>query len=98
MSKRILARVTEPGWTTEVKLDGSGPLHASLLWYEDGTVRFQHHCDRGSRGLIVCAPALQTGPHGTGHIVTSGPTVTPSIACPDCGAHGFVNSGRWTNC
>jgi hypothetical protein len=65
-----------------------------VLFYEDGTVRFEHSCDRGDRGVIDCAPALQIG---SGHsIVSEDPlTITPSILCADCGTHGFVRDGRW---
>jgi hypothetical protein len=62
-----------------------------------GIVRFEHVCDRGDRGVIVCAPELQIG-HG--HTVTGtahGPTVMASISCPDCGTHGFVTEGVWTD-
>lgn len=73
----------------------------ALLFYDDGTVRFRHLCDRTAldRGVVICAPALQTGPHGDGHRVVddggSAVTVEPSIACPDCGTHGYVRSGIW---
>ena len=69
----------------------SGPVR--LLGYPDGTYRVAHRCDRGDRGIIRCAPEL-----GDGHRVDwSGkwPTVTPSIACPDCGLHGFMTYGAW---
>jgi len=62
-----------------------------------GIVRFEHVCDRGSRGVIVCAPELQIG---AGHTLTggdNGPTVRASILCEDCGTHGFVTEGRWAD-
>lgn len=62
-----------------------------------GIVRFEHVCDRGERGVIVCAPALQIG---NGHTLTGtdkGLTVRASIDCPDCGTHGFVTEGKWTD-
>lgn len=78
-----------------------------LLIYPDGVVRFEHRCDRGKRGVIICAPALQIG---NGHTLTWAPnnypgyeglfdvpTVTPSISCPDCGTHGFITNGRWAD-
>lgn len=62
---------------------------------EGGWFRFRHRCDRGPRGVIVCAPELTWG----GHTVTvddSGViTVDPSIVCPDCGDHGWVRAGKW---
>lgn len=73
-----------------------------LLFYVDGTVRFMHRCDRGERGVIVCAPALQLD---AGHTITTRDpimekvpvTVTPSVLCADCGTHGFVINGRWAD-
>lgn len=94
----------EPGWTGVYLIDGPGPTFR-LLTYADGTVRFEHRCDRGERGVIICAPTLQIG---SGHTLAYGPcqrpecngvheapTVTPSILCPDCGTHGFITDGRW---
>lgn len=63
-----------------------------------GIVRFEHVCDRGARGVIVCAPELQID---AGHTLTGtadGPTVTPSILCDDCGTHGFITNGVWRDC
>jgi hypothetical protein len=71
-----------------------------LLTYADGTARFEHRCDRGERGTIICAPALQIG---NGHTLTyqpgmhDAPTVRPSILCPDCGTHGYITDGRWAD-
>ena len=62
-----------------------------------GVVRFEHICDRGKRGVIICAPKLQID---NGHTLTegdSGPTVRASILCDDCGTHGFVTDGKWTD-
>lgn len=64
-------------------------------WHGPRT-RFRHRCDRGDRGVIICAPLLTEGEGG--HVVTgteNGPTVTPSILCPDCGTHGFITDGQW---
>ena len=79
----------------------SEPSPVTLLWVRDSSdgvvrVRVSHRCDRGARGVIICAPHLTEGE--AGHVVTfSGdvPTITPSIACDDCGLHGYVTSGRW---
>lgn len=57
---------------------------------------------------IRIAPALQFGPHkildGTGHVVTIRDRlgfpvidVDPSILCDDCGTHGFVRNGLWSD-
>lgn len=84
-------RVVQPGFT---RIDVIGEYR--LLSYDDGTVRFEHTCDRGPRGVIVCAPALQIG---NGHTLTRNndgqPTVRASILCDDCGTHGWVTDGRW---
>lgn len=99
----MLAHVVEPGWEWCDIIARPGLCGFRLLHYPDGTVRFEHRCDRGDRGVIVCAPALQIG---SGHTLTHAgegdhnnprgkPTVSPSILCPDCGLHGFVTDGRW---
>lgn len=69
-----------------------------LRTYEDGAIRFEHICDRGPRGVIICSPAIQVGPHGNGHrIISRDPWhIEPSILCPDCGTHGWVRGGLWT--
>lgn len=90
----------EPDWEeTWFARNLCGPSYRLLFW-SDGRVGFEHKCDRGDAGVIVCAPLL------TAHQITdhpcekcSGlhtvPTVRPSILCPDCGTHGFITDGRW---
>ncbi len=89
---RTIAVAVDPGYTHR---DDVGD-QKSLLTYRDGSVRFQHFCDRGARGLIVCAPRLMLG---QGHTLTRDvegrPTVRASILCDDCGTHGWVTDGRW---
>ena len=85
------------GWEWSEYIDHvAGPTYR-LLGYPDGEVRFEHRCDRGERGVIICAPALQIG---NGHTLTwnelGQPTVRASILCPDCGTHGFITDGRWS--
>ena len=91
----ILATIVPAGAVHEDHLG----LDMSLLTYADGVVRFRHLCDRGARGVIVCAPALQIG---NGHTLTrredGAATVRASILCADCGTHGFVTDGRWESC
>lgn len=92
----VLGTFIEPGADCAIALSREDPA-MRLLFYPDGTVRFAHTCNRGSkRGVIVCAPRL-TMPNG--HVVTDARTehvtVTPSILCEDCGRHGFVTSGQW---
>ena len=99
----VLAHVVEPGWEWADIISDPGRCGFRLLNYPDGTVRFEHRCDRGERGVIVCAPALQIG---GGHSITRAgegtrnhpngkPTVSPSILCSDCSVHGFVVDGVW---
>lgn len=90
----IFGDATPPDWTRADDI-GEG---LQLLTYVDGSVRFRHRCDRGSRGVIICAPHLQVG-KPNGHVLTRDeagvPTVTPSILCLDCNTHGFVTGGVW---
>lgn len=68
------------------------------LWYSDGEVGLRHVCTRPRDGrTLVVAPRLQLD---NGHtIVSRDPvTVTPSCACDDCGLHGFLTNGVWTDC
>lgn len=101
------------GWQESFRYDlgGGKVLHGysetwtptsepGLHWRGDsfhGIVRFEHVCNRGDRGVIICAPLLQIG---NGHTLTNagtGPTVRASIACDDCGTHGYVTDGAWTD-
>jgi hypothetical protein len=87
--------LVEPGWTESVFIPNPGGPTYRVLFYENGTARFEHRCDRGDRGTIICAPLLQldTGGH---RIVKRDPlTIEPSILCPDCQTHGFIREGRW---
>ena len=92
------AFLTPRGWTHADPIGSLDRRALRLLTYQDGTVRFEHRCDRGERGTIICAPALMLG---QGHTLTRNdlgqPTVRASIACPDCGTHGFVTDGRWSD-
>lgn len=88
--------LTQPGWVDSVLIPHTGGPTYRVLFYEDGTARFEHRCDRGERGVVICAPLLQLD---NGHrIVNREPlTVEPSILCGDCGTHGFVRAGRWVS-
>lgn len=94
--------LTEPGWRHCDHIRHLfGEHDYRLLTYPNGDVRFEHYCDRGKRGIVICAPRLQIG-NGL-HTLTyaadqSGalkPTVRPSILCPDCNTHGYITDGRW---
>lgn len=83
----------ESGWTrSEFIAHTLGPDYR-LLFYPDDSVGFEHRCDRGDRGVIICAPRLK--PEHTVTQADAKTTVSPSILCPDCGTHGFVRDGRW---
>lgn len=73
--------------------DGQQWEHGGRVSMWLGDTRFAHRCDRGERGVIRCAPLLQ--PEHTVTSAEAGPTVSPSILCPDCGTHGFVRDGKW---
>lgn len=71
-----------------------GGPQVRALFYEDGRVGIEHRCKVVDDTQIICAPLLQLD---GGHSITSEDplTVTPSIACGDCGLHGFIRDGRW---
>lgn len=54
----MIAECVQPGWTNEVYLENVGGHPGRVLFYADGSTRFQHRCDRGERGIIMCAPLL----------------------------------------
>ncbi|KAA1376372.1 hypothetical protein [Aeromicrobium fastidiosum] len=88
--------VVREGWDRREEVGDA----KALLTYPAGVVSFEHVCDRGGRGVIVCAPRLQ---FEGGHTLTrsdadSPATVQPSILCDDCGTHGFVTDGVWRSC
>jgi len=86
--------LTPPGWTESVFIPHAGGPTYRVLFYPDGTARFEHRCDRGDRGVIICAPLLQLD--GGHRIEQREPlTISPSILCTDCGTHGFIREGRW---
>lgn len=67
------------------------PAPYRVLFYPDGTVRFEHDCKIVDRVRIICAPSLVNHT-----IVQREPlTIEASILCPDCGTHGWVRKGRW---
>lgn len=92
------------GVTESVPL-AEGPGIA-ILFMGDGRVLFSHLCDRrasnparsarfrSDAGLIRCAPELDPK-HTIDDTAVATLTISPSILCLDCGAHGFVRNGRW---
>ena len=97
--------LVNPGWIkSEFIANVCGPTYRLLFW-SDSRVGFEHRCNRGERGTIICAPLLTTVGQPGGHQITwsmrqdgsSAPTVSPSILCPDCGTHGFIRAGRWVD-
>lgn len=86
--------LVERGWSEAVPIPHDGGPSYRVLFYDDGTVRFEHRCVRSDGFAVICAPALQL--NGGHRIVNRSPlTVEPSILCPDCGTHGFIREGRW---
>lgn len=74
------------------RLDLGHGLH--LVRFVAGGYGVEHRCKEvGDGDRLVCAPELvdHTVAEAGGVI-----TVTPSIACPDCGLHGFITAGRWS--
>jgi hypothetical protein len=101
----VIPFCVEEGWEDAFYIPNVGGPAYRLLFYSDTKIGFEHKCDRGKRGVIVCAPLLTNVNQRGGHHVTgvSGhatlrhgkPTVRPSILCDDCGTHGFITEGRW---
>lgn len=87
MSADLPVCIDYHGWENSLPV-GEG---LSLMRYIDGTLKIQHRCDRGKRGVIICAPELMPEHRVTGWP----PTIEGSILCPDCGLHGWVREGKW---
>lgn len=86
--------LVESGWRESVLIPHAGGPTFRVLFYDDDRACFEHRCDRGERGTVICAPALQLD--GGHRIVAFHPlTIEPSILCPDCRTHGFIRDGRW---
>lgn len=83
--------------TTDVERRIDLDADRAIVFTAAGKVLFSHVCDRGERGILRCAPALQIG---NGHtVVTVDPlTIIASLLCPDCATHGFVCDGAWVAC
>lgn len=95
MSDLPLPFLVPYGWERSVSIAHTGRNGYRLLFYPDGTVRFEHECDRGGCGVVICAPVLAIGTH---RIVNADPiTIEPSLCCPDCDTHGFIRNGRWVD-
>lgn len=82
-----------------------GKPTAALLRWDDAAGSaawgFKHECgywpdDAEPDGVFIKVVA----PRLTNHTVTrtaAGVTVRASIACPDCGLHGFVTDSKWAD-
>lgn len=67
------------------------------ILHDDGAVRIRHRCKLIGEGRrLVCDPSLQLG---NGHTVESWSplTIRPSVGCFDCGLHGFIQDGGWSD-
>lgn len=100
----VVPYLVAPGWRRSEFIAHTGGETYRLLFWSDVEVGFEHRCDRGDRGVIVCAPRLTSVGQPGGHQITWSmpshngrlvPTVRASILCPDCGTHGFITDGRW---
>lgn len=84
-----IPQLVDDGWATAVFVRGS--THR-VLFYRDGSVRFEHRCHSGG-GVFICAPLLRGGHE----VVSMEPlTITPAIVCTVCHTHGSVTKGRWS--
>ena len=93
-----------PDWDYSELISNPAGASYRLLFYTHTDIGFEHRCDRGERGVIICAPKLTNVGEPGGHQVTwtindagrKVPTVRASVLCPDCGTHGFITEGRWS--
>lgn len=85
----------DPGWVRSIVIPNTDGTGFRILEWQPGVMGFEHRCDRGERGVIICAPLLQLNKGG--HVIVQADplTISPSILCGDCGTHGFVRDGRW---
>lgn len=84
--------IREQGWVKETPV-GSG---FTALHYPDGSIGISHECLLPRSGHnVLYAPKLQLD---NGHSVVSLEplTISPSILCGECGAHGFIRDGVWS--
>ncbi len=90
----------EADFAKAVKIEGTNDDQSALLFYSEGVVRWRHSClewddeDRNEHVLKVIAPALAPA-HTIAVRDETLVTITPSLHCPDCGAHGFIEESRW---
>lgn len=85
------------GYTTLVEVGSD----IQVAFYPGGDVGVRHMCNRsvrprdGRTGIV--APRLQLD--GGHRIESTNPiTISPSVACSDCGLHGFIRNGTWESC
>lgn len=91
----VLASIQYDDWQSSTVIANLNDFGIRLLWRDGAKPRFEHRCDRSAsnRGVIICAPSLHDDHVMSGTMEK--PTVRASIACPDCGLHGFITDGRW---
>lgn len=72
----------------------------AILEDADGMHYYEHECNRRATQPLFPFEALRAAPRLSDHTRT-GPletiTIRASILCPDCGDHGFVTDGQWSD-
>jgi hypothetical protein len=64
---------------------------------EDGDhVIVEHQCTR-PEGWPPVVAELPNGPHGWTITSREPLSVIPSILCSECGLHGYITDGQWTD-
>ncbi|EKT83035.1 hypothetical protein Mbo4_018 [Rhodococcus phage Mbo4] len=67
------------------------------IFPEDREARFYHRCtDWSFENFGVSEVRLPLG--DSGWRIVNENTISPSILCHNCGAHGFWTDGEWRNC
>ena len=65
----------------------------TLVWEEgEAQPSIEHRCARPD-ATILSAPQLQHDISGS----REAPTIRPSVLCSDCGLHGWITDGKWTD-
>ncbi|MCU1617181.1 MAG: hypothetical protein JWO98_4721 [Frankiales bacterium] len=61
-------------------------------------IAIEHVCTRPRDGMTLRVAPFLTGGSSGHQLLSEDPlTVSPSILCADCGLHGFIRDGHWTD-